>query len=153
MVTDLRILFTAKQKDELWERWKNGQSVLATGDLLEHRRSQRIRFDAGSLRQWPEVVTCCSKHISDAAGVDLFGFIEFERSRRIMDYHRRAKLKLENLELKKPTLLGAVGTAENANRDLAHCSKQQHYSINSSARASSAAGTYRPSVTGAPSDH
>ena len=28
MVTS-RILFTAKQKDELWERWKNGQSVLA----------------------------------------------------------------------------------------------------------------------------
>ena len=27
MVTS-RILFTAKQKDELWERWKNGQSVL-----------------------------------------------------------------------------------------------------------------------------
>jgi len=28
MVTSL-ILFTEKQKDELWERWKNGQSVLA----------------------------------------------------------------------------------------------------------------------------
>ena len=26
MVTS-RILFTAKQKDELWERWRNGQSV------------------------------------------------------------------------------------------------------------------------------
>ena len=26
MVTS-RILFTAKQKDELWERWKNGQGV------------------------------------------------------------------------------------------------------------------------------
>ena len=32
------------------------------------------------------------------------------------------------------------------------CSKQHHYSITSSARARSAAGTYRPSVTGAPSD-
>jgi hypothetical protein len=29
MVTS-RIWFTAKQKTELWERWKNGQSVLAT---------------------------------------------------------------------------------------------------------------------------
>jgi hypothetical protein len=28
MVTS-RIWFTAKQKAELWERWKNGQSVLA----------------------------------------------------------------------------------------------------------------------------
>ena len=28
MVTS-RILFTAKQKDELWERWKNGQSVFS----------------------------------------------------------------------------------------------------------------------------
>src|SRR5262249_49341077 len=42
-------------------------SVAVVGDLLEHRRSQRIRFDAGSLRQWPEVVTCCSKHGPDAA--------------------------------------------------------------------------------------
>jgi hypothetical protein len=30
-----RILFTAKQKDELWERWKNGQSVLAISRALE----------------------------------------------------------------------------------------------------------------------
>ena len=42
-------------------------SVAVVGDLLEHRRSQRIRFDAGSLRQWPEVVACCSKHSPDAA--------------------------------------------------------------------------------------
>src|SRR6267378_2630942 len=34
MVTS-RILFTAKQKDELWERWKNGQSVLAISRALE----------------------------------------------------------------------------------------------------------------------
>ena len=28
MVTS-RILFTAKQKDELWERWKNGQKCVS----------------------------------------------------------------------------------------------------------------------------
>ena len=39
MVTS-RILFTAKQKDELWERWKNGQSVLA--------RLQRRRWKGGT---------------------------------------------------------------------------------------------------------
>ena len=37
MVTS-RVLFTAKQKDELWERWKNGQSVLAISRALEKRR-------------------------------------------------------------------------------------------------------------------
>src|SRR5437763_9860744 len=44
MVTS-RILFTAKQKDELWERWKNGQSVLAISRALERRNKtggQRI---------------------------------------------------------------------------------------------------------------
>src|SRR4029453_14239269 len=48
-------------------------SVAVIGDLLEHHRSERIRFDAGALRQWPEVVTCCSKHSLDAgaAVVDL----------------------------------------------------------------------------------
>ena len=32
MVTS-RILFTAKQKDELWERWKNGQSVFSLSSV------------------------------------------------------------------------------------------------------------------------
>jgi hypothetical protein len=40
MVTS-RIWFTAKQKGELWERWKNGQSVLAISRALE-RRNKRL---------------------------------------------------------------------------------------------------------------
>ena len=47
MVTS-RILFTAKQKDELWERWKNGQSVLAISRALE--KQDRRPADRGS--QW-----------------------------------------------------------------------------------------------------
>src|SRR5258705_12078036 len=42
MVTS-RILFTAKQKDELWERWKNGQSVLAISRALERRNKTGVR--------------------------------------------------------------------------------------------------------------
>ena len=49
MVTS-RILFTAKQKDELWERWKNGQSVLAISRALERREQDRRSADRGS--QW-----------------------------------------------------------------------------------------------------
>ena len=48
-----RILFTAKQKGELWERWKNGQSVLAISRALERRNKtgvQRIVALSGS--QW-----------------------------------------------------------------------------------------------------
>ena len=41
MVTS-RILFTAKQKDELWERWKNGQSVLAISRALERRAKKAM---------------------------------------------------------------------------------------------------------------
>ena len=41
MVTS-RILFTAKQKDELWERWKNGQSVLAISRALERRNKTGV---------------------------------------------------------------------------------------------------------------
>ena len=42
MVTS-RILFTAKQKDELWERWKNGQSVLAISRVLERRNKTGVQ--------------------------------------------------------------------------------------------------------------
>ena len=38
-----RILFTAKQKDELWERWKNGQSVLAISRALERRNKTGVQ--------------------------------------------------------------------------------------------------------------
>ncbi len=39
MVTS-RLWFTAKQKSELWERWKNGQSVLAISQALERRNNR-----------------------------------------------------------------------------------------------------------------
>src|SRR5438477_7833124 len=42
MVTS-RILFTAKQKDELWERWKNGQSVLGISRALERRNETGVQ--------------------------------------------------------------------------------------------------------------
>jgi transposase, IS30 family len=42
MVTS-RILFTAKQKDELWERWKNGQSVLAISRVMERRNKTGVQ--------------------------------------------------------------------------------------------------------------
>ena len=48
MVTS-RILFTAKQKDELWERWKNGQSVLAISRAGKEEQDRRPA-DRGS--QW-----------------------------------------------------------------------------------------------------
>jgi hypothetical protein len=46
MVTS-RILFTAKQKDELWERWKNGQSVLAISRALERRNKTGVQRIVG----------------------------------------------------------------------------------------------------------
>jgi hypothetical protein len=46
MVTS-RILFTAKQKDELWERWKNGQSVLTTGVVPVSSAQVRRPWRAG----------------------------------------------------------------------------------------------------------
>src|SRR3954454_14997733 len=42
MVTS-RVLFTAKQKDELWERWKNGQSVLAISRALERKNKTGVQ--------------------------------------------------------------------------------------------------------------
>ena len=42
MVTS-RIWFTAKQKAELWERWKNGQSVLAISRALERRNKSGVQ--------------------------------------------------------------------------------------------------------------
>ena len=38
-----QILFTAKQKAELWERWKNGQSVLAISRALERRNKSGVQ--------------------------------------------------------------------------------------------------------------
>ncbi len=42
MVTS-RIWFTAKQKSELWGRWKNGQSVLAISRALERRNKTGVQ--------------------------------------------------------------------------------------------------------------
>jgi len=42
MVTS-RIRFTGKQKAELWERWKNGQSVLAISRSLERRNKSGVQ--------------------------------------------------------------------------------------------------------------
>src|SRR5215831_20286799 len=42
MVTS-RTWFTAKQKVELWERWKNGQSMLAISRALERKNKTGIR--------------------------------------------------------------------------------------------------------------
>jgi len=39
-----QILFTAKQKAELWERWKNGQSVLAISRALERRNKSGVQW-------------------------------------------------------------------------------------------------------------
>ena len=33
-----RILFTAKQKDELWERWKNGRKSVLAISLKRNKR-------------------------------------------------------------------------------------------------------------------
>ncbi len=41
MVTS-RILFTAAQKTELWERWKNGQSAAAISRALERRNKTGV---------------------------------------------------------------------------------------------------------------
>src|SRR5277367_2324513 len=46
MVTS-RILFTAKQKAELWERWKNGQSVLAISRALDRRNKTGVQRIVG----------------------------------------------------------------------------------------------------------
>ena len=43
-----RTLFTWKQKAELWERWKNGQSVLAISRGLERRNKTGVQRRCGA---------------------------------------------------------------------------------------------------------
>ena len=43
MVTS-RIWFTAAQKAELWERWKNGQSAAAIARALERKNKTGVAF-------------------------------------------------------------------------------------------------------------
>ena len=47
MVTS-RIWFTAAQKGELWERWKNGQSAAAISRALERKNKTRRSADRGT---------------------------------------------------------------------------------------------------------
>ena len=42
MVT-LRVRFTSKQKAELWERWRNGQSAAAISRALERRNKTGVQ--------------------------------------------------------------------------------------------------------------
>ena len=39
-----RILFTARQKSELWERWKNGQSVWTSPVRWKEEQDRRQRL-------------------------------------------------------------------------------------------------------------
>ncbi len=42
MEGNARIWFTPKQKTELWERWKNGQSVADIARALERRNKSGV---------------------------------------------------------------------------------------------------------------
>ena len=56
MVTS-RIRFTAAQKNELWERWKNGQSAAAVSRALERKNKtgvERIVVVHGGVVTAPE---------------------------------------------------------------------------------------------------
>lgn len=46
MVTS-RIWFTASQKIELWECWKQGQSISAISRALERRNNMGVQTDRG----------------------------------------------------------------------------------------------------------
>ena len=63
MVTS-RILFTVQQRAELWERWKNGQSVSAISRALDRRNKtgvERIAFlNRGELRR-PRAGELCER--------------------------------------------------------------------------------------------
>src|SRR4051812_19836670 len=70
MVTS-RILFTAKQKDELWERWKNGQSVLAISRALERRNKtgvQRIVALNGGIAPAPRCRAVAALKLEERGG-------------------------------------------------------------------------------------
>ena len=54
-----RIWFTAKQKAELSERWKNGQCVLAISRVLERRNKMASR---GS---WPSMEGSFRRHAAE----------------------------------------------------------------------------------------
>ena len=58
MVTS-RIWFTAKQKAELWERWKNGQSVLAISRALERRNKSGVQ------RSWLSMEGLLRRHVAE----------------------------------------------------------------------------------------
>ena len=77
MVTS-RILFTAKQKDELWERWKNGQSVLAISRALERRNKtgvQRIVALNGGIAPAREKRSIVVAHHGAGAGHKIYPYL------------------------------------------------------------------------------
>jgi hypothetical protein len=56
MVTS-RIWFTAAQKAELWERWKNGQSAAAISRALDWGRLGKLHCKAARAEVAPELLT------------------------------------------------------------------------------------------------
>ena len=59
MVTS-RIWFTAAQKGELWERWKNGQSAAAISRALERRNKTGVE------RSWYSMEGSCRRCAGEA---------------------------------------------------------------------------------------
>ena len=51
MVTS-RIRFTAAQKAELWERWKNGQSAAAISRALERKDKTGVDVKPTCVQAW-----------------------------------------------------------------------------------------------------
>src|SRR6478735_4481984 len=74
MVTS-RIWFTAAQKAELWERWKNGQSAAAISRALERKNKtgvERIVVLHGGIvpaRRWRESSAVASSTLCDGAAL------------------------------------------------------------------------------------
>ena len=68
MVTS-RIWFTAAQKAELWERWKNGQSAAAIARALERKNKsgvERIAVLHGELNCGDAALVCMEFAPDDA---------------------------------------------------------------------------------------
>ena len=90
-----RTLFTWKQKAELWERWKNGQSVLAISRGLERRNKtgvQRIVALHGGMAPAPRrrAVAALKLEEREEILVELRPVGRYVGSRRVSDdRHRR----------------------------------------------------------------
>ena len=62
MVTS-RIWFTAAQKAELWERWKNGQSAAAISRALESPDADLVNASALMSAVWGKADSLCSARV------------------------------------------------------------------------------------------